>query len=99
MAKTSGTATTRRKTPISDSRIDTVLAAMIVGIIVLSAISMILYMIGTSAGWFIAGNHITPIGQSIWILPFVGLPIAVILMVVVLIRVGVRRSRANRRDS
>ncbi len=94
MAKTSGSGAARRKTPISDNRLDSVLAAMIVGIIIISVVAMIFYMIGTAGGWMVG-----TFAAMVWVLPFVGLPIAIILMLVVLIRVAVRRSRANKRSS
>ncbi len=92
MAKTSSGGSARRKTPISDNRLDSVIAAMIVGIIIVSVVAMIFYMIGTSGGWLV-GNF----AVMVWVLPFIGLPIAIILMLVVLIRVAIRRSRANKR--
>jgi len=94
MAKTSDSGAAKRKTPISDNRVDSTLAAMIVGIIILSVISMIFYMIGTSGGWMTG-----MFAAMVWVLPFVGLPIAIILMLTVLIRVAVRRSRANKSQS
>jgi len=88
MAKASGSG--QRNTPISDSPVDRVLAAMIVGIIIISVLSIILYMIGTAGGWLTGGA-----AYSIWAIFFVGLPIAVILMVVVTIRIAIRRRREN----
>jgi len=67
-----------------------VLAAMIVGIIIISVVSIIVYMIGTSGGWLVG-----PAAYSIWAIFFVGLPIAIILMIVVTIRIGIRRRRES----
>ncbi|MBO9578593.1 MAG: hypothetical protein J7480_07485 [Microbacteriaceae bacterium] len=83
-----------RQSPISDSRLDRVFAAMIVGIIVLSVIAMILLMIGSAGGWLTGSLYAT-----VWAVPFVGLPIAVILMIVVTIRIALRRRRENEQAS
>ncbi len=81
---------------MSESRFDSTAAATIVGMIVLSAICMVLYRIGTTGGWLIdaSGHHLSSLGLTIYTVPLVGLPLAVILMVVVLIRIAIRRSRA-----
>lgn len=95
MAKTDGSPE-RRQSPISDSRLDRVLAAMIVGIIIASVISIIVYMIGTAGGWLLnPDGTISSIGASIWAIFFVGLPIAIVLMIVVTIRIAIRRRRES----
>ena len=78
-----------RKTPISDSRLDRTFASMIVGIIALSVLSIILYMVGTANAWS------PSVTLSFWAIFFFGLPIAIILMVVVTIRISIRRRREN----
>ncbi len=90
MAKTSGSGSSGRQSPISDSRLDRVLAAMIVGIIVISVVAIIVYMLGTSGGWLTGAP-----AYSVWAIFFVGLPIAIILMVVVTIRIAIRRRRES----
>jgi cytochrome c-type biogenesis protein CcmH/NrfF len=89
MATASSGGSAGRNTPISDSRLDRVLASMIVGIIVLSVVSIIVYMVGTANAWD------PTITYSFWAIFFFGLPIAVILMVVVTIRISIRRRREN----
>ncbi len=89
---TGDTAKQRRTTPASENRADGVLAAMIVGLIVLSVLCMIFYMIGTAGGWLTGSTAAT-----VWFTPFLGLPIAVILMLIVTVRIAVRRSRASKR--
>ena len=96
MAKTSGTPAERRQTPISESRADTVMAAMIVGMIVLSALCMILYMIGTAGHWLLDdAGRITSLGLTVYFVPWIALPLAVILMIVVLVRISIRRRRQS----
>ena len=87
MAKTSGNSSSGRQSPISDSRLDRVLAAMIVGIIGAAVVGIILYMIGTANAWP------TNITTSLWAIFFFGLPIAIILMITVTIRIAIRRRR------
>jgi len=81
-----------RSAPVGESRLDRVLAAMIVGIIVLSVIAIVLYVIGTASAW--------PAGitTTLWAVFFFGLPVAIIIMIVVTIRIGVRRRRENQRE-
>jgi len=65
---------------------------MIVGIIVLCLAAMVLNMFGTAGGWLSGGLY-----QAVVLLPFVGLPIAIILMIVVTVRLGARRRRQAQR--
>lgn len=79
--------------PVSDNRVDRVLAAMIVGILALVVVSFLLYMIGTAAGWLTGGFE-----TVVAFIPFFGLPLAVVLMLVLVIRVARRRMRESRED-
>lgn len=92
MAKTTPSGADDRSTPVGDSRLDRVLAAMIVGIIVLSVIAIVLYVIGTASAWP------TGITTTLWAVFFFGLPVAIIIMVVVTIRISIRRRRENERS-
>lgn len=98
MAKASDSSSEQRYSPISDSRLDRVLASMIVGIIGLAVIAIIVYMIGTAGGWLLDGQGgVSGIGQATFAVFFLGLPIAIILMIVVTIRIAIRRRRENAR--
>jgi len=92
VTKTNGGASEDQPAPIGDNRLDRVLAGMIVGIVVLSVVAILTYMIGTAGGW-LAG----PTAYVIWTIFFVGLPIAIVLMIVVTIRIGIRRRRDSER--
>lgn len=74
---------------MGDNRLDRVLAAMIVGIIGLSVLAIILYVIGTASAWP------TEITTTLWAVFFFGLPVAIIIMIVVTIRIAARRRREN----
>lgn len=76
---------------VSDSRLDRVLAAMIVGILALVVISFLIYMAGSMGGWLTGALLIV-----VAYIPFFGLPIALIFMIVLVIRVGRRRMRESR---
>lgn len=92
MAKATGGGSEGRQSPISDSPLDRVLASMIVGIIVLSVVAIIVYMIGTAGGWLVGAT-----AYIVWAVFFVGLPIAIVLMIVVTIRIAIRRRRESER--
>ena len=62
---------------------------MIIGIIVLSVISIIIFMVGTANAWS------PSVTVSFWAIFFFGLPIAIILMIVVTIRISIRRRREH----
>ena len=76
---------------VSDSRFDRVLAAMIVGILALTIISFLVYMTGSIGGW-LTGALLVVVAY----IPFFGLPLALIFMVVLVIRVARRRMRESR---
>ena len=76
---------------VGDSRFDRVLAAMIVGVLGLTVVSFIVFMVGTMGGWLTGGLLF-----AVAYIPFFGLPIALIFMVVLVIRVGRRRMRESR---
>lgn len=89
MANATGSGSNDRSTPVGESRLDRVLAAMIVGIILLSVIAIVLYIIGTASAWPSA------LTTTLWAVFFFGLPIAIIIMIVVTIRISIRRRREN----
>lgn len=76
---------------VSDNRIDRVLASMIVGILALVVVSFFIYMLGSMGGW-LTGALLVVIAY----IPFFGLPLALILMLVLVIRVARRRMRESR---
>ena len=76
---------------VSDSRLDRVLAAMIVGILALVVISFLIYMAGSMGGWLTGALLIV-----VAYIPFFRLPIALIFMIVLVIRVARRRMRESR---
>jgi TRAP-type C4-dicarboxylate transport system permease small subunit len=87
------------QSPIVDHRLERVLAYMVAATVGLSIIAFFAVMIGTFAnadtpGW--AEEGIWPV---VLVLPLIGLPIGFVLLVVLLIVNGIRRSRESRRGS
>ncbi|MGW9630720.1 multidrug ABC transporter ATPase [Agromyces sp. NPDC055520] len=84
--------------PITDNRAERVLAYMFAAIVGLSIVCFFAVMIGT-----FAGVDREEMGTGIWpvvtMLPWFGLPIAFLLLIVLLIVNAVRRSRAARAGS
>ncbi len=71
--------------------IDHVLARAIVGVFGLSVIAFLLLMIGSAGGWL----HGQMAGFVMFV-PFVGLPLGLIMMIVLTIRMGAKRARQAR---
>ncbi|MFD4420608.1 multidrug ABC transporter ATPase [Agromyces sp. NPDC058484] len=85
--------------PITEHRAERVLAYMFVGVVGLSILAFIAIMIGTMAG---AGAN-DGFSRGIWpiviMLPWFGLPLAILLLIALLIVNGVRRARSTRAGS
>ncbi|MEV8266982.1 multidrug ABC transporter ATPase [Microbacterium sp. NPDC076911] len=85
------------RTPENDvpiRKVDRILAFMSLGLIVLSILSFLAVMIGSSAG----ANMSTPLWNAVGIVVIVAPIIAFVLLLTVLISSFVRRARANRGD-
>ncbi|MDJ0336072.1 multidrug ABC transporter ATPase [Salinibacterium sp. G-O1] len=80
-------------TPISDNRGERILAFMIASAVGLSIIAFLTIIIGTATG-------VTNFGEGLWpvaiVLPSIGLPIGLILMIVLIVKSGLRRGRETR---
>ncbi len=91
MAKTTGSRADDTDGPALGTP-ERILAAIFVGIIVLTVIAFIVLMAGSAGGWLDGALY-----MFVYYIPFLGLPIALVLMIVLTIMLAVRRSRANRR--
>ncbi len=76
-----------------DNRLDGVLAIAIVALIALVLVSFVVFAFGTAGGWLADGSPATIV---LLYIPYFGLPIAVILMIVLVVRVARRRARESR---
>ena len=81
--------------PVADNRLERVLAYMILGIVALSLICFVAIIVATASG--MSSDDFT---QGLWpavsIIPLVGLPLGMILIVVLLLVSVRRRGRAAR---
>lgn len=81
--------------PVEQSRAEKVLAAMVIASIGLSILCFIAVMIGTATGAF---NNPDALSGGVWpvviVLPLVGLPIGVVLIITLIVLNGARRRRA-----
>lgn len=82
-----------KETPITDNRVERILAVMVASAVGLSIISFLAVIIGTAAG-------VTDFSVGVWpvaiVLPAIGLPLGLVLVIVLLIVSGVRRGREAR---
>ena len=80
-------------TPVSDNRLERILAFMVASSIGLSLVSFIAVIIATGAG-------VTNFGEGIWplliVLPAIGLPLGLILVIVLIVVSALRRGREAR---
>jgi hypothetical protein len=83
-------------TPISGNRGERILAFMVAGSVGLSIIAFLSIIIGTAAGVRNFGEGVWPVA---FILPLIGLPIGLILMIVLIVASGLRRGREARNAS
>jgi ABC-type dipeptide/oligopeptide/nickel transport system permease component len=79
--------------PVAENRLERVLGFMIFGIVGLSVICFLAIIIGTAAGMQRA-DFASGIWPMVSVIPFVGLPLAMILLVALFLVVARRRGRA-----
>jgi hypothetical protein len=76
-------------TPISDNRAERVLAFMVASAVGLSIICFILIIVGSGAGWDFSQSPLS----VIFVLPAIGLPLGLLLIIALIIVSGIRRGR------
>jgi len=76
-------------------RWDRIIGGAFFGIMLLSVVAFIILMIGAFTGFLNASN--TQLYALLLGIPFVGLPLAVILLIVLVVRMTARRRRENAR--
>ena len=78
------------QTPISDNRVERILAFMVASSIGLSLLAFLAVIIATAAG-------VTDFSAGVWpvaiVLPAIGLPLGLLLVIALLVISGVRRGR------
>ena len=91
MARILGSVAT--ETPITDHRVERILAFMVASAIGLSIIAFLAVIIGTAVGVKDFSGGVWPVAI---VLPAVGLPIGLVLMIALIIVSGLRRGREAR---
>ncbi len=83
--------------PHNASRIERVLAFMLLGLVLLSIGSFVAIMVGTGQGM---GSN--DFAEGLWpvvvMIPYIGLPLAILLLITLMISSAARRARESRRD-
>ncbi|MGL4339067.1 MAG: multidrug ABC transporter ATPase [Rhodoglobus sp.] len=82
-----------QNTPITAHRSERILAFMIASIVGLSVVAFLAIIIGTMAGVRDFGDGVWPV---VFLLPSLGLPIGLVLMVVLIVMSSLRRGRETR---
>ena len=79
---------------VTINRIERVLAFMVVALIVLSLLCFAAIIIGTSAGVGANDGFSQALWPSVFLTPYVGLPVAFLLMIALFVSNAIRRRRA-----
>lgn len=78
----------------TSNRVERILALVIAGIVVLSLVCFFAVVVGTAAGAGADDGFSRGIWPAVFLVPYIGLPLAFVLIVVVLVLNGIRRRRA-----
>ncbi len=85
--------------PVTDHRVERILAYMFVGLVGLSVLSFVAIVIGTVAGAGANDGFSQGIWPAVFVVPLIALPLAFALLIVLLVVNGIRRARASRSGS
>jgi hypothetical protein len=83
--------------PHNASRFERILAFMLLAMVLLSVASFVAIMVGTGQGMG-SEDFTSGLWPVIVMIPYIGLPLAVVLLIILMISSGVRRARESRRD-
>lgn len=87
------------ETPPGASRLERILAIMIVAIVALALVCFVAVIVATSAGVGANDGFSHGIWPAVFFVPYLGLPLAFVLIIVVLVSNGMRRSRAAKANA
>jgi hypothetical protein len=79
-------------TPITDHRVERILAFMVASAVGLSILAFLAIIIGTGVG-LKAADFSAGIWPVVFVLPLVGLPVGLVLLIALVIISGIRRGR------
>lgn len=88
----------KQTAPITDNRVERLLAYMVAAMILLSIAAFFAIVIATWVGAGINNGFGRGIWPTVFVLPAIGLPLGFILLIVLLVLNGLRRSREARAD-
>jgi hypothetical protein len=81
-------------TPVTINRSERLMAYAIVAVVALSLVCFVSVIVGTSMGAGADDGFSQGIWPAVFLVPYLGLPLAFLLIVALLVSNGVRRSRA-----
>lgn len=84
---------------MSINRAERIMAVMVAAIVALSLVCFVAVIAGTSLGAGADDGFSHGVWPAVFLVPYVGLPLAFVLIVVLLVSNGVRRSRAAKNGS
>jgi uncharacterized membrane protein YhaH (DUF805 family) len=79
------------------SRIERILAFMLLALVVLSVGTFVAIMVGTMQGMG-SDDFASGVWPVVVMVPYIGLPLAIVLLIVLMISSAVRRARESRRN-
>ncbi|SFO03054.1 multidrug ABC transporter ATPase [Mycetocola miduiensis] len=79
------------------SRLERVLAFMLLALVLLSVATFIAIMVGTMQGMG-SDDFASGLWPVVVMVPYIGLPLAIVLLIILMISSAVRRARESRRD-
>ncbi|MET0843712.1 MAG: multidrug ABC transporter ATPase [Mycetocola sp.] len=79
------------------SRFERVLAFMLLALVLLSVATFIAIMVGTMQGMG-SDDFASGLWPVVVMVPYIGLPLAIVLLIILMISSAVRRARESRRD-
>ncbi|MET0887224.1 MAG: multidrug ABC transporter ATPase [Mycetocola sp.] len=79
------------------SRFERVVAFMLLALVLLSVATFIAIMVGTMQGMG-SDDFASGLWPVVVMVPYIGLPLAIVLLIILMISSAVRRARESRRD-
>jgi uncharacterized membrane protein len=85
--------------PVRVSRLERILAVLVAAIVILALVCFVAVIVGTSLGAGADDGFSHGVWPAVFMVPYLGLPLAFVLIVVLLISNALRRSRAAKADA
>jgi uncharacterized membrane protein len=85
--------------PVRVNRLERILAVLVAAIVILALVCFVAVIVGTSLGAGADDGFSHGVWPAVFMVPYLGLPLAFVLIVVLLISNALRRSRAAKADA